>query len=431
MVARIKSSKSIRGLLNYNENKVTAGQAQLIMASLFGTEVEKLKFSDKLNRLQYLTELNDRVKTNSVHIMLNFDVSEKPDMLTMQQIATAYMDKIGFGDQPYLVYKHDDAAHAHIHIVTTNIETDGNRISLHNIGKTLSEPARKELEVEFGLVKADSKAIDKANRIKPISPEKAVYGKTPTKRAITNVVSAVVSQYKSTSLPEFNAVLKQFNVVADRGKEDTLMYEKKGLIYSILDERGNKIGIPFKASSLNDKPTLKNLEARFAQNEEKRKPFRENLKENIEKVFQNYKVVTKDTFVKELENRKIAVVFRQNEQGITYGVTFIDNYNKTVFNGSDLGKAYTAKRLNERFGTVDQPIKQKPDSSIETSQPKPTYLLTTRKTDYLKADGPTDQYLQPSAFDKLLNNLMGKGGDGGAPLVARKKKKKQERGKGL
>lgn len=78
-------------MLNYNENKVTAGQAQLVMASLFGTEVEKLKFSDKLNRFQHLTELNERVKTNSVHIMLNFDEIEKPNMLTLQQIATAYM----------------------------------------------------------------------------------------------------------------------------------------------------------------------------------------------------------------------------------------------------------------------------------------------------------------------------------------------------
>ncbi|MDN3579394.1 relaxase/mobilization nuclease domain-containing protein [Mucilaginibacter flavus] len=431
MVARIKSSKSIRGLLNYNENKVTAGQAQLIMASLFGTEVEKLKFSDKLNRLLHLTELNDRVKTNSVHIMLNFDVSEKPDMLTMQQIATAYMDKIGFGDQPYLVYKHDDAAHAHIHIVTTNIETDGNRISLHNIGKTLSEPARKELEVEFGLVKADSKAINKANRIKPISPEKAVYGKTPTKRAITNVVGAVVSQYKFTSLPEFNAVLKQFNVTADRGKEGTLMFEKQGLIYSILDENGNKIGIPFKASSLNDKPTLNNLEARFAQNEEKRKPFKESLKNSIEKVFINYKGITKDAFIKQLQKQHIQAVFRQNEQGITYGVTFIDNYNKAVFNGSDLGKAYTAKGLNEKFGPIDQLAKQKQDSYGRTGQYQPTYLPNTPKTDYLKADEPTEQYLQPSVFDRLLNNLMGKGGDGGAPLTTSKKKKKQERGKGL
>jgi len=411
MVARIKSGKSIRGLLNYNENKVTAGSAQLIMASLFGTELENLKFSDKFNRFQHLTELNDRVKTNSVHIMLNFDENEKPDALTMQQIAAAYMDKIGFGDQPYLVYNHNDAAHAHIHIVTTNIEADGNRISLYNIGKTLSETARKELEIEFGLVKADSKAINQVNRIKPVTPEKVVYGKTPTKRAITNVVSAVVSQYKFTSLPEFNAVLKQFNVVADRGKEGTLMFEKKGLIYSILDEKGNKIGIPFKASSLNDKPTLKNLEARFAQNEEKRKPFKENLKGRIEKVFGNYMRITKDTFINELQKQNIQAVFRQNEQGITYGVTFIDNYNKTVFNGSDLGKAYTAKGLNEKFGTIDQPVKQKQDSYSRTAQPNPTYLPNTPKTDYLKSDELTDQYLQPSAFDKLLNNLMGKGGN--------------------
>lgn len=416
MVARIKSGKSIRGLLNYNENKVTAGSAQLIMASLFGTELEKLNFSDKLNRFQHLTELNDRAKTNSVHIMLNFDVNEIPNTLTMQQIAATYMDKIGFGDQPYLVYNHKDAAHAHLHIVTTNIQTDGNRISLHNLGKTLSEAARKEIEIDFNLVKADSKTLGQANRIKPIALEKAVYGKTPTKRAINNVVSAVISQYKFTSLPEFNAVLKQFNVIADRGKEDTLMFEKKGLIYSIMDEKRNKIGIPFKASCLNDKPTLKNLEARFAQNEEKRKPFKEKLKGNIEKAFRNYKSITRDTFIKELQKQNIQAVFRQNEQGITYGVTFIDNYNKTVFNGSDLGKAYTAKGLNEKFGTTDQY--------------KATYLSKTPKTNYLKSDEPTEQYLQPLAFDKLIDNLMGKGGDGGAPLVTRKKKK-HEKSRGL
>jgi hypothetical protein len=431
MVARIKSGKNIRGLLNYNENKVTAGSAQLIMASLFGTELEKLNFSDKLNRFQHLTELNDRTKTNSVHIMLNFDENEKPNTLTMQQIAAAYMDKIGFGDQPYLVYNHNDAAHTHIHIVTTNIETDGNRIGLHNIGKTLSETARKELEIEFGLVKADSKTLKQANCMKSVAPEKAVYGKTPTKRAITNVVSAVVSQYNFTSLPEFNAILKQFNVIADRGKEDTLMFEKKGLIYSILDEKGNKIGVPFKASSLNDKPTLKNLEVRFAQNEEKRKPFKESLKGNIEKVFRNYNGITKDTFIKELQEQNIQAVFRQNEQGIIYGVTFIDNYNKTVFNGSDLGKAYTAKGLNEKFDTIDHPVKNKQDNYSTTTQRNPTYLQNTPKTDYLKSDEPTEQYLQRSAFDKLLNNLMDKGGDGGAPLVTRKKKKGQERGKGL
>lgn len=263
MVAKIFTGKSIRGLLNYNENKVRAGAAELIMASLFGRELDKLTFSDKLNRFGQLTDLNSRVKTNSLHIMLNFDVCEKPDVTKLQQLTTAYMEKIGFGDQPYLIYKYQDAAHPHIHIVTTNIREDGTRIGLHDIGKRLSEPARKELEKEFGLIKAEGKELKEAVAIKPVNIEKAEYGKTPTKRAITNVVTAVTRDYKYTSFAELNAILKQFNVIADRGKENTQMFQKKGLIYSIIDEKSNKIGIPFKASSLNDKPTLTNLEIRF------------------------------------------------------------------------------------------------------------------------------------------------------------------------
>ncbi len=56
------------------------------------------------------------------------------------------MSKIGFGDQPYLVYQHFDARHPHIHIVTTNIKSDGSRIKTHNIGRNQSERARREIE---------------------------------------------------------------------------------------------------------------------------------------------------------------------------------------------------------------------------------------------------------------------------------------------
>ncbi|WP_299289678.1 relaxase/mobilization nuclease domain-containing protein [uncultured Mucilaginibacter sp.] len=369
MVAKIVSGKSIRGLLNYNESKVKAGKAELIMVSRFAGETSQLGFNQKLQRFEHLTDLNSHVKTNSVHIMLNFDFMEQPDYFKLQQIAASYMEKIGFGEQPYLVYKHEDAAHPHIHIVTTNIQEDGSRINLHDIGKRLSEPARKELEKEFGLIKAEGKELKDAIAIKAVNIEKAEYGKTPTKRAITNVVTAVTRDYKYTSLAEMNAILKQFNVIADRGKEDTQMFQKKGLIYSIIDEKGNKMGIPFKASSLNGKPTLPNLESKFIQNEEKRKPYKEDLKASIDKVFTAYQQITKETFVKELANLNINALFRQNEQGLTYGVTFVDNKNKTVFNGSDLGKAYSAKAISERFSNQDKPVHQPQQTS------KPLHLI--------------------------------------------------------
>src|SRR5690606_1260502 len=125
MVTKIVSGKSIRGLLNYNESKVATGQAKLIMASRFGADLDRLDSNAKLRRFEHLTSLNSRVKTNALHIMLNFDREDKVDVAAFQQIAGIYMDKIGFGEQPYLVYQHQDVSHPHLHIVTTNIKTDG------------------------------------------------------------------------------------------------------------------------------------------------------------------------------------------------------------------------------------------------------------------------------------------------------------------
>src|SRR5690606_31452287 len=137
-------------------------------------------------------------------------------------------------------------------------------------------------------------------------------GHLPTKRAIGNVVTTVMNSYKFTSLAEFNAVLKQFNVVADRGTEESEMFRKKGLLYSVLDRLGNKIGVPIKASSFCSKPILKRLERKFEQNTEKRKPYREDLKKRIDQALNRYEYITKQTLVSELQKNAIALVFRQN-----------------------------------------------------------------------------------------------------------------------
>ena len=157
MVCKVISGKSIKGALNYNENKVREGLAECIAAVNFIAEPEQLNFYNKLSRFENLIEKNTRAKTNTVHISLNFDVGEKLNQNKLNEIATTYMNKIGFGDQPYLVYEHRDAAHPHLHIVTTNIQEDGKRISIHNLGKNQSEQARKEIEEKYGLVKAGSK----------------------------------------------------------------------------------------------------------------------------------------------------------------------------------------------------------------------------------------------------------------------------------
>src|SRR5690242_4264011 len=157
MVARIKTPKSISRALNYNEQKVKQGHAILLEATNYLRDAEKLSFNDKLKRFQGLIALNERAKTNSLHISLNFDNADKLSANQFKEIADEYMQKIGFGNQPYLVYQHNDAGHPHIHIVTTSIKEDGKRIDTFNIGRNQSEKARKEIEVKFHLTRAQSK----------------------------------------------------------------------------------------------------------------------------------------------------------------------------------------------------------------------------------------------------------------------------------
>lgn len=369
------------GALNYNENKVREGKAYCIAENLFGAKVEELTFSSKRKRFEDQMQLNRRSKTNVLHISLNFSADETLSNERLWQIAASYMERIGFGDQPYLVYNHIDSAHPHVHILTTSIQSNGKRIPLHNLGKIQSEKARQEVEELFGLIKANGRNSSDTLFVDLRAVGVAKYGKAETKATISKIVQAVTRSYKYTSIPELNAVLRQFNVIADRGNEGNKMYERKGLVYSILDVSGNKIGVPIKASSIFGKPTLTNLEKQFKLNEALRMPHKARLQEAIQEVFSHNGKPTVSEFIRQLQNKNIIPVFRQNSDGRVYGLTFIDHQTRVVFNGSDLGKEYSAKALMERLtGNVPDSLttqtKQLPSSQVHMSS-----SAVTRKKD--------------------------------------------------
>jgi len=347
MVARIKRTQSLSRSLNYNEKKVQLKVAECIHSLNYPKDLEALNFYDKLHRLEHQAELNERVKANSVHISLNFYESDQLNKEKLCAIAETYMQGIGFEKQPYLVYRHHDAGHPHVHIVSTNIQKDGSKIEMNNIGRNQSEKARKAIELKFGLTQAEGRGQKQENELK-LSIRKVQYGKMQTKRAITNVLDEVINQYKYTSLQELNAILKQYNVMADRGKEDTNMYQKRGLVYTALDDNGNKIGTPIKASAFYSKPTLQFLEQKFVQNEALRQEHNRSLKVKIDlALFRGQRELK--GLANELRKQGIHVAVRQNAQGVVYGLTYIDHINKTVFNGSDIGREYSAKAMLEKF----------------------------------------------------------------------------------
>jgi hypothetical protein len=348
MVAIINTSKSLLNVLNYNEQKLKEKKALLIHSKNFGKDAHLLGLTDKIRTFQKLMALNQRTQLSTTHISLNFDPSEKLSTEKLQTIADAYMQKIGFGEQPYLVYQHHDAGHPHIHIVSTNIQEDGRAIKMFNIGRNQSEKARREIEVEFKLVAAE-KRQKLLHDPKPVNVPKVLYGKTETKRAIANVLSAVLTTYKYASLPELNAILKQYHVMADRGSEDSRIYKSNGLVYRVLDERGQKVGVPIKASSLYTNPGWPFLQAQFIQNEPLKQPYKTRVKNAIDLYFLQHKSRSLEGLIKSLQSENITVVLRQNDNDLIYGITYVDHSQKCVFNGSDLGKEYSANRIQERL----------------------------------------------------------------------------------
>ena len=155
MVTKITTTNSIAAALNYNEKKVQKGNAVCLQAINYLPEAKNMNFYQKLHGFERRNSLNERATTNTLHVSLNFDPSEKHSNEKLVLIANQYMQKIGFGEQPFLVYKHEDAGHPHIHIVSTTIKNDGSRINTHNIGRNQSEKARKEIEQAYGLVRAE------------------------------------------------------------------------------------------------------------------------------------------------------------------------------------------------------------------------------------------------------------------------------------
>jgi hypothetical protein len=188
--------------------------------------------------------------------------------------------------------------------------------------------------------------------MQPADASKVQYGKQTTTKAISDVLHEVLDKYKYTSLAELNAVLQLYNVVADRGSEDSRTYKTGGLLYRVINKDGEGLSAPIKASSLYMKPTLKNLENRYLKNDLQRQQYKSKLKSAIEFTLKSNRTDSLKGLSDALFKQQIRMVERRNKDGFLYGITFVDLKNKVVFNGSDLAKDFSAAALQQRFPEI-------------------------------------------------------------------------------
>jgi len=95
-------------------------RAEILSAAGFIQEVDKLNIYDKINHFERHISLNERTVTNTLHVSLSFDASERLSNEKMIKIGKRYMNKIGFRDQTFLVCRRHDAWHPHLYIFRTS-----------------------------------------------------------------------------------------------------------------------------------------------------------------------------------------------------------------------------------------------------------------------------------------------------------------------
>ncbi|HEX9513157.1 MAG TPA: relaxase/mobilization nuclease domain-containing protein [Puia sp.] len=360
MRPKIMPCKSIAQTLQYNEQKLTLGTAECILAGNFLKDLSRLTPEDKLRCFERRMELNERVITNQ-HITLNFDPLDKLSNEQMQKIAKRYLKEIGFERQPYLVYRHHDAGHPHCHIVTTHVRADGKPIEQYNIGRNQSEKARLLIEAEFNLVTKEMKQQLRQQEQKIDGIQRIRYGEQSIARSMSRVLEYVTENYKYTSLQEFNTVLRLYNLEAYRGKEQSQLYQHRGLLYRVLDEHGKYIGVPLKASFFDCKPTLDNLEKKFTLHQSQKTELKQRIATHIHwELIQHPDNLEKLT--DGLRREDIGIVLQKDKAGNCKEVSYVDFGTRCILNGRDLGEHGNREAIQK---VIDQQRTVEQEQSLE------------------------------------------------------------------
>ena len=282
---------------------------------------------------------NRKTEKPVLHVSLNPDPKDKLTDEQLSEIAQEYMQKMGYGDQPFIVYKHEDIERQHIHIVSLRVDEEGKKIN-DKFEHRRSMDACRELKQKYRLISADQK-----QRQEGLPLKKVEYENGDVKHQIANIIRPIMSNYHFLSFKEFNALIYMYNV-----REREIHGEEKGKpVYSALNDKGMEAGAPFKSSLFGKSVGIEALEKRIEKSADiiKNKQLKERSKQVITKAMRICK--NRSDFEKALTKQHISVLFRENDEGRIYGATFIDHTQKCVFNGSRLGKDFSANIFNSLF----------------------------------------------------------------------------------
>ena len=351
MIAKISSSNSLATTLGYNFKKVEKHEASvLLVQGLFHDR------NGAYSRAQVLADMlrtipeRCRTKKTVFHCSLNPHPDEKLSDEALSRIAAEYMESLGYGAQPYIVFRHNDIPRAHTHIVSLRVDSEGRKIN-DRFERRRSKRITDALEAKFGLMPS-SPSRKKADV--SAQPSAVEVGAGDIKRQVAAAVEHVLGRYAFQSVGEMNLLLARFRVTAEEVKTERKGRPFDGIVYAATDTDGHKICTPIKASEIGRQVSYAALRCHFEQSKNVVRERSATIRRAIADVMQTSP--DRAEFIDRMRGHGIETVTRINAAGRLYGITFIDDANGIAVNGSRLGKGYAANVFNAYFAGGANPF---------------------------------------------------------------------------
>ena len=383
MIAKISATENLGGALGYNFKKVEKGEASILLATeLYQDRGGRYTMEDVLADMEALIPKKCRTKKAVFHCSLNPHPDEKLSDELLAQIAKEYMEALGYGKQPYIVFKHSDIAREHIHIVSLRVNGEGKKIN-DKFEKRRSKKITDALERKYSLIPS-SKVTDR--EMKEVSKIDTTKGNI--KEQVAETLLSVLKHYEFCSLGELNAILSVYNLAVEEVKTEFRGKKYEGLVYVPTDDKGDKVSTPIHASDIGRGVGYTAVQNRMQRSKQAIKPLIPTIRNKVLQAMRTSPQTEKELRSR-LEEQVLRVVIRKNESRRIYGITFIDDNEGIALNGSRLGKGYSANVFNAYLSNpthnpfLDEALYGNPSERLEQTTTNESLHLNTEECDNL------------------------------------------------
>lgn len=448
MIAKISTGGYTRGAVKYNHDKTIADKKGNVEGSVLTvSNIANDSFDTIVGAINDYNDGNKKVEKPVIHISLNF---HKDDILNDEkivEIAKDYLERLGYKEQPYVIYRHFDREHPHIHIVSSQIDIDGKKINDSHIYYR-SQAITRELEEKYSITKAVEKnEIFSKKDIHTAIHEHLEFGKHSLLAIMKRVLQDVMEQ-KPTSGKQLDYYLEQYQIKRILNKNDANEIIGNSFALHPLeyfnDPSHGKINKGFKGTDVNFNFSYQSINSQIESNEKEKKAIQTNVMGRIYSVinpiinFEKNRILEQNTDVNQtrlsdlildLRKKGVNLKAKRTQTGdninVIYGLLFEDIKSSQTFTASDI-KLHTKDFLK----TIYDDLKDKPKEELDKFE---SLLESNSENENNKGEPAATVVENLSTFDFLIGILGGKtvGSSGQELSKEDNKKKKKKRKKGL